>query len=375
MYFTFKRNNESYKMELNEGNRQYYPALDGLRGFAILLVVLYHNFSFLPYLNYGWLGVDLFFVLSGFLITQILCTTVNSGNYFRNFYVRRVLRIFPLYYLFLILFLILLPLIPSFPLDMSYYQKNQFWFWTYLQNWTLIFNYDGKATALNHFWSLAVEEQFYVIWPFVIITIKNVRKLLLICIVTLLMIIMARLAIWHNRDLFPSYNWLFLFTRVDGILIGSMLSIVYQKNPQLVRKYTTILVLSLAGLNFFIYFIPKQQSFPVWPIAGYTTFSAIFAILVYESVLKENHLISFIFNNSLLRFLGKYSYGFYIFHWPIFLIVKPYTDLWAKRIFELQGNWYLLPSSILATLAGLTIAFASFHIFEKHFLKLKSHFA
>src|SRR6476660_8253758 len=102
-------------MQAAPAQRTHCPALDGLRGIAILLVVLYHNFGFNSYFNYGWLGVDLFFVLSGFLITDILLNTMNTKNYFRNFYARRVLRIFPLYYLSLFLFIIILPLFPGYP--------------------------------------------------------------------------------------------------------------------------------------------------------------------------------------------------------------------------------------------------------------------
>ena len=84
-------------------NRPYYPALDGLRGIAILLVVIYHNFGFISQSNFGWLGVDLFFVLSGFLITDILLRTIGKPGFLREFYMRRVLRIFPLYYLSLVI--------------------------------------------------------------------------------------------------------------------------------------------------------------------------------------------------------------------------------------------------------------------------------
>jgi peptidoglycan/LPS O-acetylase OafA/YrhL len=355
-------------------DRSYYPALDGLRGVAILLVVFYHNFNFIPIFNYGWLGVDLFFVLSGFLITDILLGTMNTRNYFRNFYARRVLRIFPLYYLSLLLFLVILPLFSKFPLDVSYYQHNQWWFWTYLQNWTLIFHYDGKATALNHFWSLAVEEQYYLVWPFIILLIRKPRRLLLFCLLALITVIAARLYIWNHRTEFPSYEWLFLFTRIDGILIGSMLALVYYINQSVLRKYSTALILLLAGSNFIIYFLHKTPDFPVWPIAGFTTFAAIFALLVYESIKKENKVIHFIFTNPVLQFLGKYSYGFYIFHWPVFLLMKPYTDWLTERWFEAGNLNQLIISATLATLAGLSVSVLSYHLFEKHFLMLKKYF-
>ena len=91
-------------MDPAEIQKPYYPALDGLRGLAILLVVVYHNFGFIDYFFFGLLGVDLFFVLSGFLITDILLRSLGQKNFLRSFYMRRVLRIFPLYYLTLVIF-------------------------------------------------------------------------------------------------------------------------------------------------------------------------------------------------------------------------------------------------------------------------------
>lgn len=361
-------------MTVHNSTRPYHPALEGLRGLAILLVVLYHNFNFFPYFNYGWLGVDLFFVLSGFLITDILFNTINTQNYFKNFYARRTLRIFPLYYLSLLLFLIILPALPGFPLDMSYYQKNQWWFWTYLQNWTLIFRYNPSSNALNHFWSLAVEEQYYLLWPFVIAWIKRPKRLLLFCLVALVAVIAARLYISGHKEFFPRQDWLFLFTRIDGLLIGSSLAIIYNVNPNIIRKYSTALILALAAFNFIIYFIHKDPDFPVWGVAGYTTFAAIFALLVYEAVKTDDKIVQFVFTSAPLRFLGKYSYGFYIFHWPIFLLSKPCAD-------RLTANWlqagtisFQFASATLATLVGLFVSLLSYHLFEKHFLKLKKQF-
>src|SRR5690606_28459276 len=129
-------------------NRLYYPALDGLRGLAILLVVVYHNFGFINYFFFGWLGVDLFFVLSGFLITDILLRTLGQPNYLRNFYTRRVLRIFPLYYLALIIFLIIIPK-TNLSLDLAYYKENEIWLWTYIQNWLYIFKHPDAYISIK----------------------------------------------------------------------------------------------------------------------------------------------------------------------------------------------------------------------------------
>ena len=100
-------------MNSSAPSRQYYPALDGLRGIAIIMVVIFHNFNFTNYFFFGWLGVDLFFVLSGLLITEILIKTSGKPGFLRNFYLRRILRIFPLYYLILIICIIILPLFPA----------------------------------------------------------------------------------------------------------------------------------------------------------------------------------------------------------------------------------------------------------------------
>ena len=355
--------------------RTYYPALDGLRGVAIILVILYHNFSFIPIFIYGWLGVDLFFVLSGFLITDILMLTRNTQNYFRNFYARRILRIFPLYYLSLLLFIFILPLFSWYPLHMEYYREHQLWFWTYLQNWTLVFQFDPNANVLTHFWSLAVEEQYYLVWPFIVLLVKKPKTLIVICLLALITVIGARLYIWNHRELFSTYQWLFLFTRVDGILIGSMLALICRINPSVLHKYSIYLILFFAGINFLVYFLDRYNYFPVWAIIGYSSFSAFFAILVFESVKGNNKIISMVFNNAVLRFFGKYSYGFYIFHWPVFLLVKPYADEWMSHFFATGHINHQVFSALLATLAGLAISVASFHLFEKHFLRLKRKFA
>jgi peptidoglycan/LPS O-acetylase OafA/YrhL len=318
------------------------------------------------------LGVDLFFVLSGFLITDILLNTMNTRNYFKNFYARRVLRIFPVYYLSLFLFIIILPALAGFPPDAGYYQAHQWWFWTYLQNWALIFSYDWKANTLNHFWSLAVEEQYYLVWPLVILFFKKPKRLLTFCLLTLITVIVARIFIWIMT---PGYHWMFLFTRIDGLLIGSMLALICRINQDFLRKYSTALILSLAAFNFLIYFLDKPSDFPIWAIAGFTTFSVIFALIIYQAIEKNDKTINFILTTSFLRFLGKYSYGFYIFHWPVYVWIKPYTDSFTTNWLTQASLAQLFCSALLSTFTGLIVSIIIYHIFEKHFLKLKKYFA
>lgn len=198
----------------------------------------------------------------------------------------------------------------------------------------------------------------------------------MLCVLLLATVIAARFYIWENKEYYPAYERAFLFTRLDGILIGSMLAAIYKINAQLLRKYFTFFLLALTAVNYLFYLYKQNQSpdFPVWAIGGFTTFSLIFAIVVYEAVMKENRVVNYILTNPVLRFLGKYSYGFYIFHWPVFLLVKPSMDKFVAGFIAPDGYLAMSLSSLFATLAGLLVSVASYHLFEKHFLKMRKKF-
>jgi peptidoglycan/LPS O-acetylase OafA/YrhL len=170
------------------------PTLDGLRGVAILLVLLSHltlysEMSTTTLLDRayqratlaGWVGVDLFFVLSGFLITGILLDLKGSSRFFRTFYARRVLRIFPLYYAFLAIFYIALPQLLSSKDQVLRLLADQKWYWLYLQNLQMARDGWPVPKYLAHFWSLAVEEQFYLIWPLGVLKYGR-RGLIAVCL-------------------------------------------------------------------------------------------------------------------------------------------------------------------------------------------------
>jgi len=361
-------------MTAGNQNRSYYPALDGLRGIAILLVVFYHNFGFINYFFFGWLGVDLFFVLSGFLITDILLNTVGQPGFLRNFYVRRVLRIFPLYYLSLILFLLLLPLLtPSLNLD--YYIKHQAWLWTYLQNWLYIFKPPPENTeALNHLWSLAVEEQFYLLWPLVILLLRNPKHILYLLVVLLIGVVTLRFVFWTYKLEDLAYYNLYTFSRIDGICIGSMLAVLRRINPKSINRYFTIIVLALAVLNFVFYFFNRENrfSYPYLAIAGYTTFAIIFGLLVNEGVERDNPLVNRLFSIPLLKFFGMISYSLYVFHWPLYLLTSRPLENWFLK--NQPGFNAPIAASITATAMAVLLAWLSFRFFESRFLVLKKRF-
>ncbi|MDZ4808803.1 MAG: acyltransferase [Bacteroidota bacterium] len=372
-----ENSNPAYKQAAiapEQAGRTYYPALDGLRGLAILLVVVYHNFGFINVFFFGWLGVDLFFVLSGFLITDILLKTVGKKDYLRNFYIRRMLRIFPLYYLCLILFLIVLPK-TNLQFDVQYYIDHQVWLWTYLQNWIYTFQNPGQTNTLNHLWSLAVEEQFYLLWPLAVLVIKNPKYLLLFISLILVAVLGLRLWAWMHQVVDLAYFNLFTFTRIDGICIGCMIALLQRVNPNFLKRYTSAIVLFFAFMNFAFFFVNRRYhfAFPYLALAGYTTFAMMFGLLVNEVVTNKTKLVNFLFNIPLLKFFGKISYGFYIFHWPVYILLSPYLFPWVSKF--VNGSSLEFSVSVLATLAAIGISWISYQYFEKYFLKLKDKFA
>ncbi len=357
--------------------RPYYPALDGLRGLAILLVVGFHNFDFIKYFSFGWLGVDLFFVLSGFLITRILLDTRNRPNFLRNFYLRRILRIAPLYYLLLLVFFLLFPLLGIFREPLRYYQMHQAWFWVYLQNWLYIIHPIQGSNLLIHLWSLAVEEQFYLLWPFLLLWIRRPRVLLRLVGGMLATLLALRILLWFLLPGSVSHFNVYIFTRVDGILVGCLLALLQSTQWDFIRRHTAWIVLGLSAMNFLFYFLNRARmfSFPYFAFVGYTTFAVMFGLLVYEAARGENRLVRLVFGQGPLPFLGRVSYGFYLFFWPVFVLLTPPAESWLRD----QLNWgpfaSHLAATLLTTLLGFCLSIASFYYYESRFLAMKKYFA
>jgi len=363
-------------MNAESPRKQYFPALDGLRGVAILLVVFLHNFGFMNYFFFGWLGVDLFFVLSGFLITGILINTLGKPHFLRNFYMRRILRIFPLYYLALIICLFILPAFSELNIDLSYYENHQIWQWVYLQNWLYIFKEPSGTKMLLHTWSLAVEEQFYLVWPAIILLVRRPKLLLLIMVTVLIAVAISRYVIWTYQVKDLAYASFYTFTRIDGICIGSVLALVIEINPNFLKKYTSLIVFFMALINFGFYFINNQQSMelPYLAFVGYTTFAVLFGIVVYEASTGDSKLIRILLNNRFLKFFGKISYGLYVFHWPVYILLfSSFTSI-AKKNLSVSFRYIETASAIAVTLIAIIISLASYHFWEKPFLKLKKRY-
>jgi len=215
--------------------------LDGLRGFASLYVIVAHLFPLLrgsgtgervlrSFIDLGWSGVDLFFVLSGFLITGILLKSkeASAGRYFGVFYARRFLRVFPVYYLLLVIFLVIVPRIPFFE------KTNYFWivpgssfpYWTYLSNWRDQFN-AGTHMVLGVCWSLAIEEQYYLVWPLMVWCTRS-RSLAAISLWLFASSALLRSILFFISGYSAAVVYRMTFTHLEGIALGSAIAVAWQ---------------------------------------------------------------------------------------------------------------------------------------------------
>ena len=370
----------------------HIPALDGVRGLAILVVMVGHfTLGFYPVYGFerailtvtqtGWWGVDLFFVLSGFLITGILLDAKGSSHYFRNFYVRRVLRIFPLYYGFLFAFFIIAPLIrppvPGGPFEG--WRESQGWFWTYMSNYQLLFPKWVRPYPLTHFWTLAVEEQFYLFWPAIVMLTsrKGLIRACLVCVVgSLLFRIWIHMAGWD-----PGIAYRVTPARLDTLAIGALLAALVREPavwarlrgyPRFVIPVSIAVIVALS--------IPTRgmaQSSIQMQTAGYPVIAILSAALIVIAIDPARRVtrLSRFFQTRPMRVLGKYSYALYVFHFPLAIVFERVglTILGFPRI---GGS--SVPGAIVFTLVAISvsllIALLSWNLYEKHFLKLKRFF-
>jgi peptidoglycan/LPS O-acetylase OafA/YrhL len=247
--------------DIRPGGRAYYPALDGLRAFSFFGVFLWHYITF----PYGWAGVDIFFVLSGFLITGILYDTRDDPFRVRNFYIRRTLRIFPLYYgVFLAIFLVS-PLLKwtwswqwlAWPLYLGnflrflYPHQNNYFVAVFADADLVSKTRHGIELQLGHFWTLCIEEQFYLLWPWVVFTIRDRRKLIAICITCIVLVPVARtLAMQYlPQPLVSGYVVLHATPfRFDTLLVGALIALLYRGAHRDRMQWFARIVLPIAAL-------------------------------------------------------------------------------------------------------------------------------
>jgi peptidoglycan/LPS O-acetylase OafA/YrhL len=366
------------------------PALDGIRGIAILIVLFHHlvyssginrhfwlDLQFFKLAHSSWLGVDLFFVLSGFLITGILYEAKGSERYFSSFYGRRVLRIFPLYYGFLLLALLLFPRwLP--PESAQNLVDNQHWYWLYLSNFYVALEGWQDPSHLGHFWSLAIEEQFYLLWPLAVWALdrRALMRLAVACFVGALVIRLALVA----ADVSTLVAYVMLPTRMDSLAAGAFLALCIRGNrgmavlgswPRWILAGSAAVVIGL-----YIRGGRLRAEDPLVTIIGYTAIAAAFAASIALVLTATRHgWLRRGLSSMPLTLLGRYSYGLYVVHVPIILFLES-AGLRATQFPRLLGS--TLPGvAVFCAVGGLlslAVAAASYHLWEAPFLRLKRFF-
>ncbi|NUQ19601.1 MAG: acyltransferase [Gemmatimonadaceae bacterium] len=370
-----------------DARRTHLPRLDGVRGCAILLVILSHvagpvtplgtlDRVTVTVFGAGWIGVDLFFVLSGFLISGILLDSRDDPRYLGTFFARRALRILPPYVLFLIGLTVATAWLRPTPAWDGWLASLP-WHLTYLTNLLVaLHGWNAAAMQSGHLWSLAVEDQFYLTWPFVV-RVGGTR----------------RLRAWIERSLLylPALRGLALAAgavtvvvhaltpfRFDSLIAGALLAIAVRSDDERLRRQlrragycaAAALLVIVAARRGLPYNDPWVQTL------GYSALAILFASLI-ESLLRDGDrsLGGRVFGSRVLRSFGRYSYAIYLFHAPLLLVADHLG--WARDALPAVGGSRtpaLLIYSAMFSAGMWLVGLASWWAYERRFLALKRHF-
>lgn len=400
----------------------HQPVLDGLRGLAILLVLFHHftvvnstsgvDWILLRLSGTAWCGVDLFFVLSGFLIGGILLDSRGRPGYFRTFYARRTLRIFPLYYAVVALALVVLPAVAAWirspaiaeKLDrLSHLDGSQVWYWTYLSNYAIAWAGNFQNPILGVSWSLAIEEQFYLVWPAVVYFLSR-QRLLYACVGMIFFAIGFRCwLVWSGAH--PIAVHLLTPCRIDALAVGAFIAASVRTPGGLdallrLGRPLALACFALVTAAFAYRFFSNtgrtgeegfaSANLPEIQTIGLTLIAIAFGGLLVHVVAAATRsqsgprpFAARFFESAFLRALGKYSYAMYLFHQPVRAVIRDVViprSLMDGKVFAANKLWIahsqILPqivftaTSIAATFA---LAWLSWHVFEKRCLALKKY--
>ncbi|HKT09818.1 MAG TPA: acyltransferase, partial [Gemmatimonadaceae bacterium] len=371
--------------------RRHVPALDGVRGLAILAVMAFHFSLRMPdvtagdrvvhrVLGAGWAGVDLFFVLSGLLITTLLLDAKGAPHYYRTFYGRRALRIFPLYYGFLAVYFLLVVRHGTTGND-HYLWREQGWWWSYLDNWWLAFV--RRTEPPNYFWtgpfwSLAVEEQFYLVWPTLVLLLTR-RRLAIVCGAILVGAPIFRLWLRAHHAA-PIAAYALTPARLDSLAVGALLALVLADRR--IAHVGSRMFMGLGVMAAAITIAVFLRQGGLWTYGGWEegpgyTIMAIGwgGVVAAGATAVRGRMPARVLGARWLRALGKYSYAMYVFHVPIWAHVQPLVFR-GNRVPAVFGS-HIVSSLALGLLCGLltfAAAVVSWHVYEKQFLKLKRYF-
>lgn len=379
----------AYKKETmaQQQTRIFFPNLDGLRFIAFFTVFVHHTlnvqcFSTDPQSelykfvfavkNNGALGVNLFFVLSGFLITYLL---INEKQQYQkinvpHFYMRRILRIWPIYFVVVAAGFIVFPLLKNMMGDVPAETHSAGWYMLFVSNFEMIRKGFADSSLLNVLWSVGVEEQFYLAWP-LIMTLsprKHLPKVLalLVCVT----IVFRSL---HATEYYTLYYH--TLSVIGDMAIGGLVAYAAFYYPPFVQAITRLSKTAIMGVYalgcLIILFNYKIFTTPVLVVAERYVYALFFAFVIAE----QNYAINSPFkmaNSKWLSKWGNYTYGLYCLHSAAILV----THIFSEKILKLQNPWLIMAMDVSVGLGiSFAMAWVSYRFFELPFLKLKNKFA
>ncbi len=361
--------------------------LDGLRGLAMQMVIFCH----LHLLGIGWWGLSSFFVLSGFLITRILLkdkdNAASTGEFFKRFYIRRFLRVFPIYYVYLLLLTIAAFTVSSLEKLQAYLLPA----WLYIYNFFLAGADHQHTRMLDHLWSLSVEEQFYLVWPFLLLLASR-RTMPYVAMGLILagpLLRAGAAAVWPPDTSFqfmqevPLPVYVLTTSHLDAFAFGALINFINYKPRGWHLWLTLAVAFVLGGLVNGISVIPEQWGATSlvlgWPLFlpdghqyvwGYSIVDffwfQIICAIVHGGAIKR------FFTINILDWMGKRSYSTYIFHFPLLALTVP---LWNRSMNLLGDQLGTLAFSVAFVPLALGVAALSYRFIEMPMLKFKDHFA
>ena len=382
----------------HDASERRFAALDGLRAIAILWVIVHNTGSpaegpsgialklWIVVSNAGWAGVQLFFALSGFLITTILLDGKGGDHWLRSFYARRLLRIVPLYYLFLVAMLFIVPHVPALHLLTTPGHRTTFWYWSYLSNWIAPFG--GLVAYTPQVWSLAVEEQFYLAWPFVIASLGE-RALARTCVAMVVSAFFTRAllhAAWPSQ-IGSDAAYEFTIARWDTIALGALVALAVRHEWIEYRLRKHLLGISISVTSLLLAATVLQRGLPPrglvaelvnQPLTGMCSALLVFICVARPSpapkVTKLQHAVRSALSARWLAIIGKYSYAIYLFHTPVHRVIQPYALPWL--IAGGPGYRFVAYFAYCTLVLGLSLSLAllTWNLVEQPFLSLKRHF-
>jgi peptidoglycan/LPS O-acetylase OafA/YrhL/lysophospholipase L1-like esterase len=318
----------------------YIPALDGLRAVAVIAVLLYHGDQ--GWIPGGFLGVDVFFVISGYLITCLLLSDYQQTNGIglKRFWYRRARRLLPA--LFTMLFVVSLYAILFIPDVLDQLRGEVLAALFYVENWFLIFRNlsyfqsAGRPPLLQHVWSLAVEEQFYLFWPLILMLVLTVwhksRKALLVAVLIAVAVSTIEMAILYHPYTDPSRVYYGTDTRVAALMLGAALAFVWApwrligktgRNAGIVLDVVAV----FSGVVLIWMFLNMGEFSPGLYRGGFLLVAMVSALLIAATVHPASRLVPLLLGLSVFKWIGVRSYGIYLWHWPIFMVTRPHSDV------------------------------------------------